>query len=405
LISHQKPKTSPALGTRKPKAETSLSAAGLFAGIGGLDIGFRDAGFEEVLLCESDPAAGRVLKSHFPHAKFEADVRRIKRLPHVDVLTAGFPCQDLSQVGSRKGIDGPNSGLIRIVMDLLAVSKSPRWLVLENVPFMLRLHRGRAMTRIVHELERMGWSWAYRTIDSRAFGLPQRRRRVILLASREHDPSAVLHSNDEGEPEAPLASGKACGFYWTEGNTGIGWAENAIPPLKGGSGIHIPSPPGIWFPKERFIGTPTLRDAERLQGFAPDWTAPADAEPNGSRRRWRLGGNAVSAPLSCWLAERILDESTQLRPAGMRLLKDDPWPTAARGGTGVPRERVHITEWPVRMDHIDLADFLNDAAKPLSYKAANGFWNRLGKSSLKREKQFERDLVAYVSKRKKLEGR
>jgi DNA (cytosine-5)-methyltransferase 1 len=113
----------------------------------------------------------------------------------------------------------------------------------------------------------------------------------------------------------------------------------------------------------------------------------------------------VSAPLSRWIAERILDEPARSRPEGFKLLENDPWPNAARGAKRVARERVDVTEWPVRHGNLDLADFLKDPAQPLSYKAANGFWTRLSKSSLKRDKQFERDLVAYVSKRKQLEGR
>ena len=60
--------------------------------------------------------------------------------------------------------------------------------LLENVPFMLRLHKGAAIRHITCELERLGYSWAYRTIDTRSFGLPQRRERVFLLAGLEEDP-------------------------------------------------------------------------------------------------------------------------------------------------------------------------------------------------------------------------
>src|SRR5690606_11446264 len=129
----------------------------------------------------------------------------------------------------------------------------PEWVVLENVPFMLKLDRGRAVERVVTRLEELGYAWAYRTVDSRAFGLPQRRRRVVILASLSNDPRQPLLGADAGPPPKPNLPSHACGFYWTEGNTGLGWAVDATPPLKGGSGLHIPSPPAIWFPRRRLI--------------------------------------------------------------------------------------------------------------------------------------------------------
>jgi DNA (cytosine-5)-methyltransferase 1 len=211
-----------------------------------LEAGFARAGHHSTLLCERDPAASRVLAQQFPEAHLHDDVTTLATLPGCDVVTAGFPCQDLSSVGRRRGIEGPNSGLIDYIFKLLgSQSQAPCWLVLENVPFMLQLDRGRAMVRIVDELELNGWSWAYRTIDTRSFGLPHRRRRVILLASKQLDPRGPLLCPDSSLVPAGPRAGHACGFYWTEGNTGLGWAIDAIPPLKSGSAVSIPSPPAI----------------------------------------------------------------------------------------------------------------------------------------------------------------
>src|SRR6185369_5770580 len=76
-----------------------------------------------------------------------------------------------------------------------------------------------------------------------------------------------LLGEDHGAPGRVAREGHACGFYWTEGNTGLGWAIDAVPPLKSGSALHIPSPPAIWLPETRAIVTPAIEDAERLQGF------------------------------------------------------------------------------------------------------------------------------------------
>ncbi len=383
------------------KMETTLAlkptVVGLFAGIGGLEAGFRKAGYRSVMLCEVDANARKVLEKQFPDTAITNDIKDLDVLPACDVVTAGFPCQDLSQVGRRRGIKGPNSGLIEYVMNLLAnATIPPTWLVLENVPFMLKLDRGRAISRITKSLEKMGWAWAYRTIDTRAFGLPQRRRRVILVASKVKDPRPVLFNSDAGTPDSTPRSNHACGFYWTEGNSGLGWAVDAIPPLKGGSALHIPSPPAIWFPQRRLIAVPSIEDAERLQGFPAGWTAPADDDVKGHRRRWRMVGNAVSVPLAEWLAKRLLTTSSH-RTSRDKKFKSGPWPDAAWGKKG-ERWSVNVSEWPMQRKYAHLASFLEYPVQPLSVKATAGFHSRLVESPLRYEKDFERDLKHHMSK-------
>jgi DNA (cytosine-5)-methyltransferase 1 len=349
------------------------------------------------MLCELDPLARHVLREHFGDAELTTDITTLKGLPDCDVLTAGFPCQDLSQVGRRRGITGPNSGLVGVVFELLRKKrKSPSWVVLENVPFMLALDRGSAIRAVTEALEELGYAWAYRTIDTRAFGLPQRRRRVLLLASKVHDPRPHLLGVDAGAPGPRARGSHACGFYWTEGNTGLGWAVDAVPPLKGGSAIHIPSPPAIWFPRRRLIATPAIEDAERLQGFTAGWTDISAEEPRSSGKRWRMVGNAVSVPTARWLAERLTDEMEPFEPGGLvGLPKDAGWPSAAWGMKGV-RACSDVSEWPIRAKAAHLSGFLEYDVAPLSKKATSGFLSRLVKSSLKYEEAFEDDLAHHV---------
>lgn len=379
-------------------APTKLVVAGLFAGIGGLEEGFRQAGHSAKMLCELDPLARFVLRKHFPNAEITTDVNSLQELPSCDVLTAGFPCQDLSQVGMRKGISGPNSGLIEVVFDLLRRGKKqPRWVVLENVPFMLNLDRGRAIRKIADTLEELGYSWAYRTIDARAFGLPQRRRRVILVASRIHDPRPVLFGVDAKAPASRRRGSHACGFYWTEGNTGLGWAIDSIPPLKGGSALHIPSPPAIWFPRRRLIAVPAIEDAERLQGFPAGWTDVSDEDPRGKRKRWRMVGNAVSVPVAKWIAERLSIPSARFEPSSTDgLSADQSWPRAAWGVNG-KRGSANVSEWPVVLPSAHLCAFLQHNVAPLSEKATSGFLSRLTNSSLRYEEEFQLDLKHHIN--------
>ncbi len=358
----------------------SLRIAGLFAGIGGLELGFDTAA---ELLCEIDAGARAVLEAHFASDVIR-DVADIRSLPvGLDLVSAGFPCQDLSQAGQTKGIQGERSGLVTKIFDLVADPNSaPTWLLLENVPFMLQLDRGEAMTCLTAELGAMGFRWAYRVVDTRSFGLPQRRKRVLLLASRTEDPRPVLFGQDAGELVDPDPEGRAHGFYWTEGLRGLGWAVDAVPTLKGGSSVGIPSPPAIWMPDGSIV-TPEIRDAERLQGFAEDWTSPA-VEDTGLRAgaRWKLVGNAVSVPVSNWVADRLnasgegFDDSLQGDLARKR-----SWPHAA-WGEGTSAWRVDSSNYPCHEPRSALAEFLKFEPKPLSRRATAGFLERAHRGSL-----------------------
>jgi DNA (cytosine-5)-methyltransferase 1 len=334
-----------------------------------------------VLLCENDPAANAVLDTQFPEVPRHPDIRRLTELPkETSLVVAGFPCQDLSQAGATQGISGERSGLVDKVFELLETNDVP-WVLLENVPFMLQLARGEAMHHIVERLESLGYKWAYRVVDARAFGLPQRRRRVYLVASRVGDPRTVLFADEAGEPEESRGKPQrlARGFYWTEGLRGLGWAVDAVPTLKGGSTIGIPSPPAILMPDGRVV-TPDIRDAERLQGFPKNWTLPAERVAKKSAR-WKLVGNAVSVPAAAWVGRRFKKPRAPLKFATRPMHGHRHWPTAAWNVDGV-RMTVDASEWPVRYKYKSLESFLKYEPKLLSTKATAGFLERAGRAKL-----------------------
>lgn len=363
---------------------STMKVAGLFAGIGGVERGFELAGLSSELLCEIDEAAQLVLADRFPRVHIHADIRTLKALPAVDVIAAGFPCQDLSQAGGTAGIKGKHSGLVSHVFRLLdaaAKSKQLKWLVLENVPFMLQLDRGRAMSVLVRELEARGFMWAYRVVDTRAFGLPQRRQRVILVASRTEDPREVLFPENHDEPEWHENPSLAFGFYWTEGLRGLGAAIDAVPTLKGGSTIGIPSPPAILLPFGRGLVMPDLRDTERLQGFPSDWTVGA-LKARRKNARWKLVGNAVSVPVAQWLGGRLVKPTSYDATSDAMLPRTGHrWPKAA-WGTTKERRSVAVTGWPDRQQYRHLHSFLRYPGTPLSVRATQGFLERLNRGTL-----------------------
>jgi DNA (cytosine-5)-methyltransferase 1 len=380
-------------------ARERLTVAGLFAGIGGIELGLREAGHEGVMVCEIDPGARQVLAHHFPQAELSRDIRTVPELPTVDLVVAGFPCQDLSQAGRTAGIRGKNSGLVGEVFRLLDSRKrGPSWLLLENVSFMLQLDRGRGMRYLVDQLEARGFNWAYRVVDTRSFGLPQRRQRVILLASKSEDPRPVLFADDSTPRETKLSPDTWCGFYWTEGLRGLGWAVDAVPTLKGGSTIGIPSPPGVWIPRRGDLVTPEIRDAERLQGFPADWTLVAVEAGVRPGHRWKLVGNAVSVPVARWVGERLAAPGTFERAKQRPLLaRGLAWPRAAWGNGGKVYP-VSVSMWPLATATPHLADFLQFPLSPLSHRATAGFLNRADISGLHFEEAFLDTVRKHVAR-------
>lgn len=378
----------------------------LFSGIGGIEQGLALAGFHNKIgFYENWRPAITVLEHRFPDTPRNDDVRTLTSFQGASLVSAGFPCTDLSQAGQTKGLEGDASSLVRHVLDLLRTDK-PKWVLLENVPNMLHLGQGGAMREIVDKLELAGYGWAYRVMDSRSFGLAQRRRRVYLLAGRDVDPAPVLFREDtKGAREdgaAPYSRKDAFGFYWTEGNRGVGWAIDAIPTLKGSTTVSVASPPGVWLPRNAVgeqIVRPSIAAAELLQGFTQGWTEAAPA-----RDRWKLVGNAVSVPAAQWIGTGLANIGDLANGDALDrtpLLAGSRWPIAASHWKGKTWS-VRVTEWPSQPQRTrqHLAAVLRRSGwEPLSHRATKGFRDRLARSSLKYQPQFMEDLNSHVAYR------
>jgi len=198
----------------------------------------------------------------------------------------------------------------------------------------------------------------------------------------------------DDEPLDPQVT-KAYGFYWTEGRRGVGWTQNAVPTIKGGSGLGIPSPPAIYVTRRSFAGTPSVEDGERLQGFDPGWTnVEVDGRPVKLGTRWKMIGNAVSVPVSRWIGSRIAEEFHE--PLGLEVSvglidRNRPLPRAAFGGNGhwfASDVSTHIY-LPI---HEPIMKFLRDPLRPLSVKALGGYLNRAEQTTRRIPERFLRDL-------------
>lgn len=378
-----------------------MKVGALFAGIGGLELGLHEAGHHTVLTCEVWEPAAAVLRTRFPGVPNRPDVRALRSLPSgLDILTAGFPCQDLSQAGMTAGITGKRSGLVDHIFRLLD-RRRIHIVVLENVSFMLQLDKGAAMNSLASAFEERGYRWAYRTVNSLSF-LPQRRERVFFVASTgDLEPEKVLFSDDARPAQASAKlTTRAHGFYWTEGVRGLGWAVDAIPTLKNGSTVGIPSPPAILLPSGRII-KPDIRDAERLQGFPEEWTMPAE-QVGRSSLRWSLVGNAVTVPVAAWLGRRLDRPGFYFGDLDMPWPTRTAWPKAARYD-GERRIAVNIGMHPVWEKRQPLHKFLRYDGAPLSIRAAAGFLTRTETSCLRFPPGFLDAVRAHLRRMEKPE--
>lgn len=161
-----------------------MNYVSLFSGVGGFDLGLDRAGHTCVAQVEKDEHCQKVLRRHWPHVPRFDDVRTFGKENvdgTVELVCGGFPCTDLSNAGQRRGLAGEHSGLWfefrRVVAEL-----HPQWVLIENVPGLLSSAGGRDMGTILANLADLGYGWAYRVLDSRHFGVPQRRRRVFIVA-------------------------------------------------------------------------------------------------------------------------------------------------------------------------------------------------------------------------------
>lgn len=168
-----------------------LKVASLFSGIGGIDLAFKQAGFDIVWSNEKDAAACKTYRYNFPSTNLvEGDIRNIDEntIPSFDVLVAGFPCQSFSTAGFQKGFKDPRGNLFFEIIRIVK-SHQPKIIFLENVENIIEHDDQRTFLRIFNELAECGYDVKYKTLQPYEYtGVPQRRKRIFIVAfkSLEH---------------------------------------------------------------------------------------------------------------------------------------------------------------------------------------------------------------------------
>jgi len=188
----------------------------LFAGVGGFDLGMEQAGHECVSQVEWDKNAAGVLKHRWPNVPLFCDVSKVTAddLPDADFITYGFPCQDLSVAGKRKGLDGKRSGLFyeatRLIRELRTRGCGLRFAVAENVGGLFSADDGVALARCIRELLDCGaCETGWRLLDSQYFGVAQRRKRVFIVSDFGGESVDEILAITESLPGHPAPSREA----------------------------------------------------------------------------------------------------------------------------------------------------------------------------------------------------
>lgn len=339
-----------------------LAVASTFSGVGGIDLGFHAAGIPTRLLCEYDKHAASVLARRFPGVPIHPDVTELTAddlaaaglVPERTILAGGFPCQDLSIAGARRGMgEGTRSGLYWH-LDRLMAEFRPAWVVFENVPGLLSSNGGRDMGAVLGSLADRGYGFAYRVLDAQYFGVPQRRSRVVIvgrLGDSGAAPAQVLLEPEGGGWDSPAGDKARAGAArnFARGPRRAGREVVSTLQASGGdrvdaeaaAGGHlIPAtfqkvirsgerdaegnlPPEVWAQRD-VAATLNLHDlgsctravdvvvrpttvrrltpleCERLQGFPDAWT-----EGQADSHRYKQMGNGVAVPVFEWVAHRL----------------------------------------------------------------------------------------------------
>lgn len=304
---------------------SNLTAVSLFAGVGGFDLALTRAGVKVVAAVEINEKCREVLGKHFPESKLFDDVKGVTGeqlraagfIPERGIITAGFPCQDLSIAGLRRGLAGERSGLFWEIVRLIDETQTET-IILENVPGLLSSQRGKDMGIIITALVERGYGVCWRVLDSQNFGVPQRRRRVFIVASRGNHrrPVEVLFERNSGFWDFET-SGKGSQEFTAEIKGNIDQDSNELnyfifqcnrsedtriyPTVSPTLGCYVGSIPFAFNSNNNIVRRLTPIEYERLQGFPDDWT-----DLHANSHRYKMLGNAVSVPVVEWIIQRMV---------------------------------------------------------------------------------------------------
>lgn len=306
-----------------------------------------------LLFCEKDPECRRVLQAMHPSTTISDDICTL-RPPKADFVVGGWPCQDLSSAGTLGGLTAQRSGLFYDMLRV-AVESGAHTIIGENVPNLLTINKGTDFEALRAALVAAGYchlSW--RVLNARAFGLPQERRRLFVVASRKAEHSEALHA-PVPSPPMKMSRKQPAAFYWTGGKRSICYSVGYSPALKIGATDNKGRAPIALFDGHS-VRKLTAKEFLRLQGFS---TLPDLGLLDSTLLR--MAGNAVPPPMGSFVVHSVF---TAAQPDGMRN------GFGIVGQSGIYRDGIDwiIDHRPTRLA-ANLSDFLDPDSKNCSLSA------------------------------------
>lgn len=328
----------------------------LFDGIGGWCLAAIHAGILPVWSSEIERFPLEVTKRRFPYVAQLGDITKIdaSKIEPVDIICAGSPCQDLSIAGKREGLQGERSGLFRTAIDIVRQmrmqtdGKFPRFFVWENVPGAFSSNKGLDFLAVLEEVceskvpvpEPLRWAnagvvecrdrqVAWRVLDAQYWGVPQRRKRIFLVADFGgrcageilFEPQGVRGDIAESGSERDRtvgAFGRRIGAARKFQLYDMTHADEVLRIVKGGKCCTLNSRMGTggnqvpllyeWTNKNftKTVRRLTPLECERLQGLSDNWTLIADKTCSDSAR-YKAIGNGMAQPCADWILKRIME--------------------------------------------------------------------------------------------------
>ncbi|GMO66168.1 MAG: DNA (cytosine-5-)-methyltransferase [Rickettsiales bacterium] len=301
----------------------------LFAGIGGIDLGFKNVGFEIAWANEIDQKPCETYKQNFNHTLINDDIHNLKtdNLLKIDILTGGFPCQAFSIAGEQKGFNDKRGTLIfevlRLVKDL-----QPQVVFLENVKNLKSHNKGETFKEIIKNIESLGYFVKYEVLNTCEYSnIPQNRERLYIVCFKDKNKYEKFNfpqkANNVLSIQDILEKNVADNFYYNKTkyypilkeemknkNTCYQWRRryvrenknNLCPTLTANMGTGGHNVPLVLDNKD--IRKLTPRECARLQGFPDNFVLPANL-PNSIL--YKQIGNSVSVPVIQKIAEQIME--------------------------------------------------------------------------------------------------
>jgi DNA (cytosine-5)-methyltransferase 1 len=204
----------------------------LFSGIGGFSLAAQWCWGDEleiVTFCEMDKFCQKVLKKHWPNVPIVEDVNEFHgtTFKAVDLITGGFPCQDLSCAGKGAGIEGARSGLWQQLCRIISEVR-PRYAIVENVTALLQGKRGAWFGRVLGDLAEIGYDAEWHCIPASRVGAPHKRDRIWIIAYPKKAINSIMSANQADRDRARI-SFKLRRVPWWPSYARIRRANDGIP--------------------------------------------------------------------------------------------------------------------------------------------------------------------------------